>query len=450
MSFRAKNTITCERQLQCCLNKIEKWCIENGFKFSQSKTVCVHFLKKRGTLPEPDLKLNGSKVKVVKETKFLGVIFDQKLSFIPHMKALKTRCSKALDIMKVVSNQSWGTDKSVLLKLYRSPVRSKLDYGCIVYGSARPSYLKMLNTIHHQGLRLALGAFRTSPVERLYVEAGELPLEQRRIKLSLQYITKLKATPSNPAYGCVFHPENQQKYERNIKAIAPLGIRMKHNLENCNIVLDEIYENDNYNIPPWELCTPTIDLTLHSTTKNETSDSDYKQRFLELKDSYDTQNFTSIYTDGSKSDNYVSASVVLSTDIFKVNLPDHSSIFTAEAVALKLAVQHIQRQAIPRAVIFSDSLSCIQSLQSKNVQHPTILEIIEILTYLTQVNTEVVFCWIPGHAGIQVNEKADKVAKKVIDIPTYNVQIPFSDYRPKISKYVESMFQARWNDCSHN
>ena len=119
------------------------------------------------------------------------------------MKVLKTRCTKALDIIKVVSNQSWGADKSVLLKLYRSLVRSKLDYGCVVYGSARPSYLKMLNTVHHQGLRLALGAFRTSPVESLYVEAGELPLEQRRIKLALQYITKLKATPSNPAYNCI-------------------------------------------------------------------------------------------------------------------------------------------------------------------------------------------------------------------------------------------------------
>ena len=34
------------------------------------------------------------------------------------------------------------------------------------------------NTIHHQDVRLAPGAFRTSPVESLYVEAGELPLEQ--------------------------------------------------------------------------------------------------------------------------------------------------------------------------------------------------------------------------------------------------------------------------------
>ena len=122
---------SCERQLQGCLHKIEKWCTENGFKFSQTKTVCLHFHKKRGILPEPELILNGEKIKVVKEAKFLGVIFDQKLSFIPHLKALKIRCLKALDIIKVVANQEWGADKAVLLNLYRSLIRSKLDYGCI-------------------------------------------------------------------------------------------------------------------------------------------------------------------------------------------------------------------------------------------------------------------------------------------------------------------------------
>ena len=124
-----------------------------------------------------------------------------------------------------------GADKSVLLNLYRTLIRSKLDYGCIVYVSARPSYLKMFNTIHHQGLRLALGAFRTSPVESLYIEAGELPLEERRIKLSLQHITKLKSTPSNPAYDCVFEPEFIQKYLRNVKSTKPLGILMMDHLQ---------------------------------------------------------------------------------------------------------------------------------------------------------------------------------------------------------------------------
>jgi hypothetical protein len=51
----------------------------------------------------------------------------------------------------------------------------------------------MLDTKHHQGLRLALGAFRTSPVERLYTEARVPSLHLRREKLSLQYATRISS-----------------------------------------------------------------------------------------------------------------------------------------------------------------------------------------------------------------------------------------------------------------
>ena len=76
------------------------------------------------------------------------------------MKYLKSRCLKALDIIKVVANQEWGADKYVLLNLYRSLIRSKLDYGCIVYGSARPSYLK----IHYSSSGAAVGPGRISNI----------------------------------------------------------------------------------------------------------------------------------------------------------------------------------------------------------------------------------------------------------------------------------------------
>ena len=55
----------------------------------------------------------------------------------------------------------------------------------------------MLDPIHNQGLRLALGAFRTSPVASLYVEADEPSLFSRGEKLSLQYAIRLAANPSN-------------------------------------------------------------------------------------------------------------------------------------------------------------------------------------------------------------------------------------------------------------
>ena len=110
-----------------------------------------------------------------------------------------------MNLLKVLSHTSWGADRTTLLKLYRSLVRSKLDYGCIIYGSARKSYLQMLDPIHNQGLRLALGAFRTSPVASLYVEADEPSLYSRREKLSLQYAIRLAANPSNPALESPYH-----------------------------------------------------------------------------------------------------------------------------------------------------------------------------------------------------------------------------------------------------
>ena len=96
----------------------------------------------------------GSLIPVVEDFKFLGIIFDRKLSFIPHIIYLKAKCLKALNLLKVLSHTNWGADRTVLLQLFRSLIRSKLDYGSIVYGSARKSYLMMLDTVHHQGLRL--------------------------------------------------------------------------------------------------------------------------------------------------------------------------------------------------------------------------------------------------------------------------------------------------------
>ena len=152
-----------ERQLQQCLNKIHKWPNKNEFTFSKTKTKCVHFCQFRRPHNNPILKLDGVNIPIVEEYKFLGVIFDKKLSFILHIKYLKAKCHKALKLLRVVAHTDWGADRSTLLKLYRSLVRSKLDYGCFIYGFARKSYLQCLDTIHHLGLRLALGAFRTSP-----------------------------------------------------------------------------------------------------------------------------------------------------------------------------------------------------------------------------------------------------------------------------------------------
>ena len=56
VSYRSKHMHAIERQLKLHLNRIGNWADNNGFKFSQSKIVCVHFCP-RGLHPDPYLVL---------------------------------------------------------------------------------------------------------------------------------------------------------------------------------------------------------------------------------------------------------------------------------------------------------------------------------------------------------------------------------------------------------
>ena len=182
------------------------------FQVLSNKNKMCPFCQKK-LYNDPSLKLDGVEIQVVDEYKFLRIIFDKKLTFIPHLKYLKMKCNKTLQLMRVVAHKEWGADRNTLLSLYRSLIRSKLDYGCIIYRSAKKSYLKTPDPICHGGLRL--GAFRTSPTESLFAEANEGPANIRSCKLALQYYIKLKSCPTNPAHHKVFHPKYKELFQNN-------------------------------------------------------------------------------------------------------------------------------------------------------------------------------------------------------------------------------------------
>ncbi len=113
-------------------------------------------------LQDPELYINSNKIPVVEE-KFLELYFDLKLTFLSHIEYVKKKCLKALDILCVVAHLDWGADRALLLQLYQALVRSKLDYGCIVYGSTRSSSLKILDPI----MKLLLSDYQIS---RLFLQ----------------------------------------------------------------------------------------------------------------------------------------------------------------------------------------------------------------------------------------------------------------------------------------
>ena len=82
--------------------------------------MCIHFCQLRKQHLDPQLYLNYTQIPTIGEAKFIGLIFDSKLSFIPQSTPLKSRCTKSLNLMKVLSNTTWVADRKVLLCLYRA------------------------------------------------------------------------------------------------------------------------------------------------------------------------------------------------------------------------------------------------------------------------------------------------------------------------------------------
>ena len=276
----------------------------------------------------------------------------------------------------MLSNTNWGGDRSVLLILYRAFVRSKLDYGSIVYGSK--FLLKCLDAIHHQGLRLALGAFRTSPIESLDAESNEPSLYVRREKLSLQYTIKLAVNPKNPAYTCVFNPKCERFYNNKPTVIKPFGLRIQPLLEQANISIKNVQPFSRLWKEPWTQNPPKLFLIF---IKRRNQKLTHIFKFLDIKSIY--KHHISIYTDGTKQDEKFACANISPNFTDNIRLPDNSSIFTAEAKAFDSTLYDIRDQPEHQLIIYSDSLSVLRSLTNLAHRNPLIQQILRKYNYLS-------------------------------------------------------------------
>lgn len=78
--------------------------------------------------------------------------------------------------MRAIPGKEWGAERDSIT-IYQALIRSTVDYGCMIYGSASESLLKKLDRIQYRALRICLGAVKTTPVNALLVEANEMPFE---------------------------------------------------------------------------------------------------------------------------------------------------------------------------------------------------------------------------------------------------------------------------------
>ena len=429
------------KSTQTNLTNIREWCKEWGFILSKDKTVAIIFYDRSPDDPTK-LIIDQTELDWKKETKFLGVIFDSRMTWASHINMVINKCKKRINLMRCISGQDWGADKRSLLQIYFAMIRSIIDYGCVAYSTAAPTQLAKIDKIQNHALSICCGTMKCSSSAALQVECGEMPLALRRESFTLKYAIKVKAIEGHPAKD-ILNPSTK-KIGRNKSSFHK---RTKPFLDQ---ITQEVQGPLIPETPPWKIMRTTINTALQ-TKINKKMDPD-QIRPIALEEICTYTNFTQVFTDGSKDGRgHVGAAYHVDKIGVQENfrLTNDITVYTAELVAIKEALTFIQKNVLGKVVIFSDSLSAIQSIatEQSNSQPNLLNDVIKLISTIKMAGIDLHLCWIPGHVDVSGNEEADRLAKEALNKTSIDIEVDLEmkEAYKKVDAHIMKSWQDRWN-----
>ena len=400
-----------------------------GLELAPDKCIFMHFNNKNILPGETEIKIANHTVKSSATVRFLGIIFDYKLSFIPHINMLKQKCSTRMNILKFLCGVKWGSNPSTLIILYKSFVRSVIDYGCFAYFPKNKVYIEMLNKIQLANLRIAMGYRISTPSNIILTESKIQSIRERTKFLCKCYLAKIISNSSLVIFNTIRKTHTFLTKNRSNKTLRLLNSCI------LEIYSMQIQSQANYNIYIFNYNTITTSIHINSDLGKKIKVSSNPNKIL--NDYLDKTSTHGIYTDGSKNDNdfvgsacvYPLANIELGRSTSKI-----ASVFTAECIAIYEALIIIRQSDHNKFAIISDSLSALQSLNSVKIctrVNYYIFKIKELYNILTSADYKksIEFVWVPSHTSVAGNEAADFVAKTHTNNSpsTYNI-LPYTDY----------------------
>ena len=87
--------------------------------------------------------------------KFLGVYFDRKLSIAHHFEMKKNKLVDRMNILKILSyDKNWALKPHILVRIYKSLVRSVLDYASVTAIACNVDVRKDFVVLQNDALRI--------------------------------------------------------------------------------------------------------------------------------------------------------------------------------------------------------------------------------------------------------------------------------------------------------
>ena len=84
---------------------------------------------------------------------FLGIIFDESLSFNSHFNNLKSRAQSRLNIIKIFSHKSWHLSRETLINIYNALIGSIFSYSFFTVANVSNFNIEKLQIIQNKAIR---------------------------------------------------------------------------------------------------------------------------------------------------------------------------------------------------------------------------------------------------------------------------------------------------------
>lgn len=428
---KEEHATTATYRMQGAIDKLtawaNDWCVSIN-KEKSSTTLFTMSTKQRAG----KIMMEGTQLKEEDEATYLGVTFDKRQTWKPHISRIEGTARRKLALMRKLAGTTWGANEQILKTIYQGTVRPTMEYSSAAWSTTAKTNQQALDKVQNQALRIITGATKSTPIAFMEKLTGIQPLHERRQTKVLLQAEKFKSLPDHPIKARLTEgTKNRLKRGSFVHQVKTLNRQFAQQLDTQTTPLSS---EDIVNPTANDLSKVQIRLTvplLDSEAQNEILKRSHTLAMI--NEDFPSDLWTHVYTDGSatRAVEDGGAGILIRypsgrNETHFMATGKRCSNYKAETEALMKAASMIENspEDTTSVVFLTDARSVLEALTNN-----TSPKLAKLMTRLSN-NLNIALQWIPAHCGVSGNEEADQLAKQGAKTEQPNTQVT---YREKVS-----------------